>query len=128
MKIRKDRLKKSKKYRKELIDKQTKHEKLFKPFLKKNEYEFQKVFFVNDYQFFIVDFYLPAYRLVVEIDGIQHNANQTYDKIRTIELKRLGVLKVLRFKNGDLFNKEKVEQHLRLAIYDCRKRITSRIK
>src|SRR5262245_30777988 len=47
---------------------------------------------------YIVDFYAPAARLVVEVDGSQHliSANAKYDKLRTIYLEQQG-LKVLRF-------------------------------
>ena len=128
MKVRKDRLNKSKRYRKELIDNQTPYEIAFKPFLKKYKYNFQKVFFTNEYQFFIVDFYIPTYRLVVELDGRQHDTNQIYDSMRTKKLKELGVLKVLRFKNTDLINKENVKQHLKLALYECKRRITRKTK
>jgi very-short-patch-repair endonuclease len=47
---------------------------------------------------FILDFYCPACKLVVEVDGTIH-ANQTeYDDARTSELAKYGY-KVLRFTN-----------------------------
>ena len=47
---------------------------------------------------YIVDFYAPAVRLVVEVDGSQHvePAQTIYDKRRSEYLEKLG-LKVLRF-------------------------------
>ncbi len=47
---------------------------------------------------YIVDFYVPAVRLVVELDGSQHftTAGQSNDAIRDAYLRRFG-LEVLRF-------------------------------
>ena len=49
---------------------------------------------------YIVDFYAPAAKLVIELDGSQHYQpnHQYYDEKRTEFLNRLG-LKVLRFNN-----------------------------
>jgi len=49
---------------------------------------------------YIVDFYLPAVRLVIEVDGSQHAtiAGSTVDRVRTAYLQSLG-LKVIRFDN-----------------------------
>jgi len=68
------------------------------------DYEFQKIYYVG-YSFYIVDFYLPEYNLVVEIDGQQHyNWNdKIYDRLRTDNLVNLhGVKRVVRFDNRDL--------------------------
>ena len=52
---------------------------------------------------YIVDFYIPSARLVIEIDGVQHK--DTYhvesDKQRDFDIKNLGN-KVLRFSNFDI--------------------------
>ena len=47
---------------------------------------------------YIVDFYAPAVRLVVEVDGAQHaeTAHVKYDELRTEYLQQHG-LRVLRF-------------------------------
>lgn len=52
---------------------------------------------------FIVDFYCPASRLVVEIDGSQHYApdGQAYDAERDAILKEYGC-DILRFSNHDI--------------------------
>ena len=49
---------------------------------------------------FIVDFYCPAARLVIELDGSQHYTEQgkEYDEQRTAILEQYGV-RVLRFTN-----------------------------
>lgn len=51
---------------------------------------------------FIVDFYCPTYRLVIEADGHQHfNAGKSSDEQRDMTLNKLG-LTVLRFTNRDI--------------------------
>lgn len=96
------RVRKSKKYRQELILKETFYEHVFKTFLKGLRYEQQKVIFINEWEFFIVDFYIPKYNLVIEIDGKQHDENKEYDLYRTKKLKSIGIRKVLRFTNEDI--------------------------
>ena len=53
--------------------------------------------------FYVVDFYAPAAKLIVEIDGSQHFEEQqkNYDEKRTLFLESQG-LKVLRFNNFDV--------------------------
>jgi very-short-patch-repair endonuclease len=69
---------------------------------------------------YIVDFYCPAARLVIEIDGAVHEKQEEYDQERDKILQELGY-QVIRFKNAD------VEKNLDLVvagIYDlCRRRI-----
>ena len=52
---------------------------------------------------FIVDFYCPHAKLVIELDGSQHyiEDNIIYDNERTMILESLGI-RVLRFPNGDI--------------------------
>ncbi len=52
---------------------------------------------------YVVDFYCPKVKLVIEIDGGQHYEDKSIkaDKIRTEYLKSAG-LKVLRFTNIDV--------------------------
>ena len=54
---------------------------------------------------FIVDFYCPAAKLIVEIDGGQHylKENILKDEARDKYMNSLG-FKVLRFSNNDVFN------------------------
>ena len=58
---------------------------------------------------YIVDFYCPKLRVVIEIDGYQHyyEENREYDKQRTEYLEKLGFA-VIRFDNTEV-NKD-VEQ------------------
>ena len=51
---------------------------------------------------YVVDFYCPAKKLIIEIDGSQHIDN-TYDTDRDAYLKNLG-FKVLRFWDNDVNN------------------------
>lgn len=52
---------------------------------------------------YVVDFYCPSKKIIIEIDGCQHKdeKQKNYDKERTAYLKRLG-FKVLRFWNNDI--------------------------
>ena len=53
---------------------------------------------------YVVDFYCPSARLVIELDGNSHTGEpaQEYDKIRDEYIGELG-LRVLRFKNEDIY-------------------------
>lgn len=67
---------------------------------------------LRDYQFYrqriignyIVDFYCPKRRLIIELDGGQHYGEEGLrkDKIRDAYLKNMG-LKILRFSDRDVF-------------------------
>ena len=54
---------------------------------------------------YIVDFYMPEIRLVVEVDGSQHatEAGSVVDRVRTAYLESLG-LKVIRFDNRQVLS------------------------
>ncbi|NER24354.1 MAG: endonuclease domain-containing protein [Symploca sp. SIO1C2] len=52
---------------------------------------------------FILDFYCPACRLVVEVDGEIHASQTEYDDARTAKLAEYGY-KVLRFRNEEVMN------------------------
>ncbi len=63
-------------------------------------YRFYRQRPIGDY---IVDFFCPRAKLVIEIDGSQHLVGETieYDRIRDDYLSSLG-LRVLRFNNNDV--------------------------
>jgi len=70
-------------------------------------YQFYRQKPVGDY---IVDFFCPRAKLVIEIDGSHHLVGETiaYDRIRDDYLSSLG-LRVLRFTNNDVLkNTEEV--------------------
>lgn len=99
---------KAAKFKKQLVANQTKSEKVFKALLKGCgiKYIFQKIFYA-DKSFYIVDFYLPDYNIVVEIDGGYHNTKEQIiaDRKRTGKLKKYNnIKKVIRFTNKDVGN------------------------
>jgi len=47
---------------------------------------------------YIVDFYIPSVKLVIELDGSSHNNKQEYDEQRTARLVEFGY-RVIRFDN-----------------------------
>jgi len=65
-------------------------------------YRFRRQFSIGRY---VVDFYCPALKLVIEIDGDSHFVNdaEKYDKIRQNFIESLGI-KFLRFTNLDIIN------------------------
>ena len=85
----------------------TKEEKrLWYDFLREYEVKFYRQKVIGRY---IVDFYCPAAKLVIELDGSQHYDNDKsldYDKERSNFLNELGI-SVIRFTNRD------VHEHLR---------------
>jgi len=52
---------------------------------------------------FIVDFYCPSRKLVIEIDGGSHVQQKAYDQARTEHLESFGY-RVLRFQNEEVLN------------------------
>lgn len=72
-------------------------------------YEYQKPYYNID-RYVCVDFYLPDFNIVVELDGSSHKDRADYDLQRTMYLKRRhNVKKVIRFTNKQaVFNMEKI--------------------
>jgi len=66
------------------------------------EYQFYRQKNIGDY---IVDFYCPAAKLIIEIDGGQHylEENVLQDEARDKFLSDLG-FRILRFANNDVFS------------------------
>ena len=52
---------------------------------------------------YVVDFCCSEARLIIELDGGQHNVRKEADAVRTKKLEELGYL-VLRFWNNDVFD------------------------
>ena len=54
---------------------------------------------------YMLDFYCPSEKLAIELDGSSHDddAAQSYDKLRTTFLNRVGI-KVIRFQNDEVFD------------------------
>lgn len=91
-------------YRGQLIRKITPAEKAMKTILNevKLKYRFQATFFTHK-SFYIVDFLVKGYKLIVEVDGLQHTypRQQQYDEEREVHLSRGGYTTV-RFTNVDV--------------------------
>ncbi len=73
---------------------------LWYKFLRTYSIRFYRQRIINN---FIVDFYCPKARLIIEIDGGQHyrGYNIFYDKKRTLFLEKYGLI-VLRYTNLDI--------------------------
>jgi very-short-patch-repair endonuclease len=54
-------------------------------------------------QSFIVDFYCPEHRFIIELDGGVHDQQVEYDAARTEKLNQLGY-RVIRFQNQDVLS------------------------
>jgi very-short-patch-repair endonuclease len=52
---------------------------------------------------YIVDFFCPSKRIVIEIDGKVHNKSKDYDQYRTSYLNALDI-EVIRFKNEEVLS------------------------
>ncbi len=82
------------------------------------KYEFQRIVY-DKFKFYIVDFYLPEYGLVIEIDGGYHTVDKQKfkDQLRTVDLVKLGYKRLLRIDNikaekiFDLDLKKEIEKH-----------------
>ncbi len=97
-------LKKNKNIRKVLRQNMTKPEIILWSYLKGKQfqgYKFRRQQGIGNY---IVDFYCPKLKLVIELDGEQHSEqeNIVYDKIRTNYLNSLNI-KVLRYWNNEIY-------------------------
>lgn len=93
----------------------TPHEKILWAYLRKKQlgYLFYRQHSIGPY---IVDFYCPAKRLVIELDGEQHKSNHEYDKMREEYLTHLNHT-VLRFWNSEIdTNLESVLSQIRSTL------------
>ena len=94
---------------------QTKAEKFLWSFLRRKQLDGFQWYRQKPLGNYIVDFYCPKRKLVVEADGAYHffKDGKEYDAGRDASLKELG-LKILRFSNVDILgNIEKVLKAIR---------------
>lgn len=86
--------------RKFLRNNATTQEKMLWNYLKGNGigYKFQRQHSIGP---FIVDFYCPSQKLIVELDGLHHGENKEYDEKRTLYLEILGY-RIIRFWNHEI--------------------------
>ena len=69
---------------------------------------------------FIVDFFAPEIRLIIEIDGNSHTNKGEYDSFRENKLKNLG-FEMIRFKEGEVINDlDNVHSQLTHVIYSLK--------
>jgi len=88
---------------------------LGKKFLRQYPIFFQ---YTNRNAFFIADFYCHEKRLVVEIDGKNHDLQKEYDELRSYIINNLGI-NVIRFRNGQIVNNlEGVLVRLKTVLYE----------
>jgi len=94
-----------KRFRKELRNNLTPAEATLWTTLQKKQLKGRKFRRQHSIGKYVVDFYCPAEKLVIELDGADHYtpAGSDYDDERDTYLKSLG-LKVLRFENIEVFN------------------------
>ena len=70
---------------------------------------------------FIVDFFVPEIKLIIEIDGSSHFNKGEYDRFREDKLKELG-FELIRFKEGDVLqNIDNIKVEL-MHIFDSRRK------
>ena len=89
----------------ELRKNMTKSECLLWKYLRKKQILNAQFYRQTIIEHYIVDFYCPKYKLIIEVDGIQHSEEEQkeYDDVRTEDLGQLG-LEVLRFTNREILN------------------------
>ncbi|MDQ3014935.1 MAG: DUF559 domain-containing protein [bacterium] len=106
---------KMKEFRRELRNNPTPQEKLLWKYIR-SEYlgvKFRRQHSIGE---FIVDFYCPSQKLIIEIDGATHKQAQEYDKERTHFLESLG-FKIIRFWNSEIdTNLDKVLSKIRTSL------------
>jgi len=74
--------------------------------------------YMNQKRFFIADFYCHEKRLVVEIDGKNHDLQKEYDELRSYIINNMGI-NVIRFRNGQIVNNlERVLVRLKTVFYE----------
>lgn len=103
--------------RKDLRNNGTSAEATLWKFLQKSQLEGRKFRRQHSIGNYIVDFYCPTERLVVELDGQYHfeTSGQLYDEERTKYLNSLNI-QVIRFENQDVFRAtETVLQKIKLS-------------
>ena len=92
-------------YRKNLRNKGTSAEAFLWNYLKGSKLEGRKFRRQHSIEHYIVDFYCPSEKLIVELDGQAHldNTAEEYDRKREKDLEDLG-FKVIRFENKMVFD------------------------
>ena len=92
--------KNKKEFRRKLRADQTIHEKILWARLRRNQLgvKFRRQHSIGRY---VVDFYCPEKKLIIELDGRQHGEQVEYDAVRTKYFEGLG-MRMLRFWDGEM--------------------------
>lgn len=88
---------------------------LWYDFLRTHELSFRRQYVIGNY---IVDFYCPSLKLVIELDGSQHFEEEAaaYDRERTAFLEKQGCC-VIRYTNDDIHrNFDGVCEHINQVV------------
>lgn len=98
----------ARKYRSSLAKNPTLAEQKLRNELDKHDiyHQFQRIFYTKE-SFFIVDFWIPTrnrFKLIVEVDGKSHDKTKEKDFQRTFYLMNNHYVKLVRFKNEQVFN------------------------
>jgi very-short-patch-repair endonuclease len=104
--------------RKELRNKGTSAEAILWTMLKGKQLDGKKFRRQHSVGNYILDFYCPAVKLAIELDGDSHFTMEgmKYDEVRTRYLNSLNI-HVIRFLNGDVFENPKgVVEKIRCAL------------
>lgn len=116
----KDLVKNAKELRKNMTDEE---KRLWYDFLKRLPITVNRQKNIGNY---IVDFYIASKRVVIELDGAQHEmlVHEKKDEVRDAELNKLGIT-VLRYKNLDIrynFKEvcEDILKHINLTAKDLK--------
>jgi very-short-patch-repair endonuclease len=89
-------------FRRRLRRKQTHSEKLLWQQLRNRALTHLKFRRQVSFGKYVVDFYCPELKLVIELDGNAHDGRKKYDETRDLHLRCIG-LHVMRFKNDVLY-------------------------
>lgn len=94
----------TKEHRRQLRKSQTEAERILWRKLRNKQMHGYKIFRQYGIGLYIVDFYCPETKFVIEVDGGQHfsEKQQSYDKQREDFMKGLG-LRTIRITNNDVF-------------------------
>jgi len=102
------------KYAKQNLNNWTKAERLMNGWLSNWGLKHNNQVVIDKY---IVDLLLPEYKTIIELDGIQHKQNLSYDTKRTFDLINLGY-KLIRFDNIELRDRKAVKDKLLTFLND----------
>ena len=103
--------------RRELRQKPTAAEEMLWQYLRNSGLgvRFKRQYSVMNY---VVDFYCPKIKLVIELDGSIHETSKKYDLYRTEYLNSLGI-KEIRFRN------ERIENEINLVLEEIKSNLPS---